>query len=552
MPRAKKIIVATVDLSQNSLNGDVTVTALIDIKAPLKTRASKRNLSSVIDNDDNDVIVVDAADDVKLKMKKVRKGKSKDDDEIITPVVPVVPVVTVPAVVTKKVTKKAAVIKVDPVPTSTNSTTTVTVTVSGSDFKVIRPVDEHCHLNGTATVVDEYDVMLNQVDIVQNKNKFYRIQLLQTSSSYHVWTRWGRVGEIGVNSLLGPFSSVGEADKTFASKFRDKTGNAWNARDQFQSKKGKYDLIQRKIEHNVPNTVSKVVATQQKTAIPKSITQQMVIPPSRLPVATQDLIRTILDKEMFRITMQSMNLDIARMPLGELSDLQISKGFNVLERIKNTLMSSVNSRTSIQDLTSEFYTVIPHSFSRNHRPDLIDSLDLLNSKIEMLSTLNDIVIGNEITKVSENELTQLTENPIDTKYNELHSDLELLNSSNPVYHTIMKYITNTKDYHNITLDNVWSVRRDNEDKSFNKFNSLDNHKLLWHGTNSAVVAAILKTGLRIMPTVNGGRVGRGIYLANELSKSASYVRTTRDPHGKTVGILFLVEAALGKSHVIYR
>ena len=50
---------------------------------------------------------------------------------------------------------------------------------------------------------------------------------------------------------------------------------------------------------------------------------------------------------------------------------------------------------------------------------------------------------------------------------------------------------------------------------------LDNRRLLWHGTNIAVVAAILKGGLRIMPH-SGGRVGRGIYFASENCKSAGY------------------------------
>lgn len=50
---------------------------------------------------------------------------------------------------------------------------------------------------------------------------------------------------------------------------------------------------------------------------------------------------------------------------------------------------------------------------------------------------------------------------------------------------------------------------------------LCNRRLLWHGTNVAVVAAILTSGLRIMPH-SGGRVGKGIYFASENSKSASY------------------------------
>ena len=50
---------------------------------------------------------------------------------------------------------------------------------------------------------------------------------------------------------------------------------------------------------------------------------------------------------------------------------------------------------------------------------------------------------------------------------------------------------------------------------------LGNRRLLWHGTNVAVVAAILTSGLRIMPH-SGGRVGKGIYFASENSKSVGY------------------------------
>jgi len=53
---------------------------------------------------------------------------------------------------------------------------------------------------------------------------------------------------------------------------------------------------------------------------------------------------------------------------------------------------------------------------------------------------------------------------------------------------------------------------------------VEHRKLLWHGTNVAVVAAILKSGLRIMPH-SGGRVGRGIYFASENAKSAGYGKT---------------------------
>ena len=77
-------------------------------------------------------------------------------------------------------------------------------------------------------------------------------------------------------------------------------------------------------------------------------------------------------------------------------------------------------------------------------------------------------------------------------------------------------------------------------------NDIVERKLLWHGTNVAVVAAIIGSGLRIMPH-SGGRVGRGIYMASENGKSVWYVGWA----GRT-GVMFLGEAALGREHTITR
>lgn len=54
----------------------------------------------------------------------------------------------------------------------------------------------------------------------------------------------------------------------------------------------------------------------------------------------------------------------------------------------------------------------------------------------------------------------------------------------------------------------------------------DNGRDTDNGACVAVVAAILKAGLRIMPHACG-RVGRGLYLASEQSKSAAYVTSGR-------------------------
>ena len=93
-------------------------------------------------------------------------------------------------------------------------------------------------------MVGDWDCMLNQTNIGQNNNKFYVIQMLQQGGWYRVWNRWGRVGEPGQNVMKGPFSSEEAAASEFCKKFRDKTKNAWEDRDNFTPVKGKYTLLE--------------------------------------------------------------------------------------------------------------------------------------------------------------------------------------------------------------------------------------------------------------------------------------------------------------------
>ncbi|ROT65084.1 hypothetical protein C7M84_016965 [Penaeus vannamei] len=88
-------------------------------------------------------------------------------------------------------------------------------------------------------------------------------------------------------------------------------------------------------------------------------------------------------------------------------------------------------------------------------------------------------------------------------------------------------------------------------QKFAAHDAIQHRKLLWHGTNVAVVAAILKAGLRIMPH-SGGRVGRGIYFASEHAKSSYYVGYHYGTYEgeSNVGFMFLVEVALGKENNI--
>lgn len=70
------------------------------------------------------------------------------------------------------------------------------------------------------------------------------------------------------------------------------------------------------------------------------------------------------------------------MPLGKLSKQQIAKGFEALEEIDEAIKKKSNE-SKLAELTSKFFTIIPHNFGRNRPPVIRDNV-ILQDKKEML------------------------------------------------------------------------------------------------------------------------------------------------------------------------
>lgn len=98
------------------------------------------------------------------------------------------------------------------------------------------------------------------------------------------------------------------------------------------------------------------------------------------------------------------------------------------------------------------------------------------------------------------ESEQQTVHPLDEKYASLHAALTLVPEADPRFKVLQTYCANTLSHSSVKLRHVWEVDGEKDGSAFARHSAaLPNHKLLWHGTNVAVVAAILKDGLRIMP-----------------------------------------------------
>uniref|UniRef100_A0A7M4FND4 Poly [ADP-ribose] polymerase n=1 Tax=Crocodylus porosus TaxID=8502 RepID=A0A7M4FND4_CROPO len=423
----------------------------------------------------------------------------------------------------KAATKAQAVtkgkkVKPEPEPEVDSFHSTVEALKRAPKEKLKAKIDSACYLSraSDAQIHEDYECTLNQTNIGHNNNKFYIIQLIEQNGTYSCWTHWGRV-----TGREGP-----KQQTVLPRHRRDCSGGVGC----------------------LPYGSHSLVASMVDSVDGEKSYLQKILP-CTLNKATQELVSLIFSNDMFKEAMQTMNLDVKKMPLGKLSKQQIAKGFEALEAIEQALQKPSQPSGQLEELSSHFYTVIPHNFGRT-RPPSINTQEVLQAKKDMLLVLADIELAQSLQaqkKEEEKEQVKIeVPHPLDKDYALLKCELSLLAPTSKDYQVIQTYIEKTGcTYHNLKILNIWKVDREGEGERFKAHESLENRRLLWHGTNVAVIAAILKSGLRIMPH-SGGRVGKGLYFASENSKSAGYVRCT----SKQIGIMFLNEVALGKEYRI--
>uniref|UniRef100_A0A7I4FF06 Poly [ADP-ribose] polymerase n=2 Tax=Physcomitrium patens TaxID=3218 RepID=A0A7I4FF06_PHYPA len=413
-------------------------------------------------------------------------------------------------------------------------------------------------MNGKMEV---FDAMLNQTNLGDNNNKFYVLQLLEADSgkNYYVFNRWGRVGVKGQQKLFGPWPDALPAIGEFKLKFYDKTRNHWEERHNFQTHANKYTWIEMDYEDD-SDKKSAEDDKQGKSASKKSETDKSETKkpdpnkPSKLNPRLKEFIELICNVNMMKQMMMEIGYDARKMPLGKLSKSTILKGYEVLKRLAAALDDkSSSARRSIQELTSEFYTVIPHDFGFKHMQNfIIDTPQKLKHKLEMVEALGEIEVA---TKLLSNDNDE-DDDPAYTHYKRLNCEMEPLDTTSDEYALVKQYMEKTHGQthygYKLELLNVFKLQREGENDRFQNFEKDPNRMLLWHGSRLSNWTGILSQGLRIAPPeapVTGYMFGKGVYFADMVSKSANYCCThANDP----IGVLLLSEVALGGMNELLR
>ncbi|KAF6173586.1 hypothetical protein GIB67_022945 [Kingdonia uniflora] len=223
-----------------------------------------------------------------------------------------------------------------------------------------------------------YDAMLNQTNVGENNNKFYVIQALESDDggTFMVYNRWGRVGVKGQDKLQGPYTSRDSAIQEFELKFYAKTKNQWSDRKKFVCLPRCYVWLE--MDYNGP---------EKDLSVPEKLNNSiMAVQPreTQLEPRVAKFISLICNISMMRQQMLEIGYNAEKLPLGKLSKSTILKGYDVLKRIADIIGQS--NRKQFEQLSGEFYTVIPHDFGfKKMREFVIDTPNKLKCKLEMVS-----------------------------------------------------------------------------------------------------------------------------------------------------------------------
>jgi poly [ADP-ribose] polymerase 2/3/4 len=200
-----------------------------------------------------------------------------------------------------------------------------------------------------------------------------------------------------------------------------------------------------------------------------------------------------------------------------------------------------------------FYSYIPHNFGRN-RPPQIASESMLKREVELLESLSDMRLTEEIMKEAMKSRNGNNVHPLDQQFSGLGmAEMAPLDPQSEEFQELENYLCKSKgDTHYLSykVEDIFRIERDGE---FDRFDSSEfaknknsDRRLLWHGSRTTNFGGILSQGLRIAPPeapASGYMFGKGIYLADMSSKSANYCFSGQS--GNT-GLLLLCEAELGK------
>ena len=115
-----------------------------------------------------------------------------------------------------------------------------------------------------------------------------------------------------------------------------------------------------------------------------------------------------------------LQIDMKKMPLGNLSKRQIQSAYSVLTELQTEIAGEKNP-SKLLDASNRFYTLVPHDFGLQ-KPTVLDTDELICAKTKMLDDLLEIEVAYNLLKEGSSEGEK---DVLDVHYEQLKADMEV-------------------------------------------------------------------------------------------------------------------------------
>jgi predicted DNA-binding WGR domain protein len=395
------------------------------------------------------------------------------------------------------------------------------------------PMDTHVLLHDE--VNGYWDVTMTKVKVgagLYGEYNFYKMQVIHDKGRdiYILWNRFGRIGDHG-QSQRTPFTNCEDAMSEFKKIFRDKSGNEWENKSNFQRVKGKYMLLhfnENKINHKeLLNSFD--LKKCPESSIKQKEVRNLIKELTNTAIYFKALNESGIDTSEFNFNYLNKNLLVsARSLLGEINVLQTE-----ILTIKNSRNQDGNYpddavekvlelKSQIYECSSRYYELLPKNSFKNSAVKPLDNEKVLKEEIVLLENLT--YVEGAVKILLGAQLRQKEVNPLDYCLNSMNITIENLKHESNEFSLLKSYIkanNNTSD----KILNIFKIQRKGEAEELSKWKSLPNHMLLFHGSKVFNFIGILSSGLKIAPPeapATGYMFGKGVYFADMFDKSLSY------------------------------
>ncbi len=360
-----------------------------------------------------------------------------------------------------------------------------------------------------------------------NQNKFWNVALFDNDD---VVTEWGRVGYTGQSKT---FTAAGRA--FMESKIREKSGKGYRPQQILNGSK--------------PAGVQAASASEL-AALAKN---QIV---TNNPLVDQLIARLVRANVHHILQSTTMQYDASRgtfsTPLGIVDRLAIDQARDILVKIGAFVQTSdYDSRSFMADV-NDYLMLVPQNIGmgrldlRVKFPDIeavTKQNDILDSLEASLQAVLSTPAAPDAPKVEAPKLFDLRLSLVEDD-REIERIRKFYRMTNQTMHACSHL-----DVKTVYEVQIGEMHREFEEKG----RAVGNVMELWHGTKTANLLSILKSGLKTAPpstaAIAGKMFGNGIYFSDQSTKSLNYAYGYWHGSREDNCFMFLCNVAMGNYHV---